>query len=363
MDTSCFSLFPRHTIEFRGQGELRQELERDYEWFQEANGSDSDITCTFTSDHPDGKYLLGDNQMNAGRSGDSFVLKDRGDYITLRDSWREIRCTPNTRNWRVKKIIEGVARVDAIESELAMTHASAVVYNGKTIVLPAWRHTGKTNTMLELLNRGASFLTDDRLWLNKNGTAHPYPVSINLLPYNFRAFPDLQASAVDRVRGDIAHQINQLSARTNSKIIGGINILSNHILKPADQHFQIEELYPGQSCDSPKEIDAIVLLQTTTAGKPRVEKINSEHLVRSMTQISHREWNGMMHNIAAQYDLLFPNMGSMRETFSHLERREKDIFVSIADEVETYRLFVPRESSWSSDTKQAVINNLLSIFD
>lgn len=70
-------------------------------------------------------------------------------------------------------------------------HASAVLYRGKTIIFPAWRHVGKTNLMLELLKDGADLISDDGIILYKNGELLTFSKRLHLLYFNFLSNPDL----------------------------------------------------------------------------------------------------------------------------------------------------------------------------
>ena len=70
-------------------------------------------------------------------------------------------------------------------------HASAVNYRGKTMLFPAWRHTGKTNLMLALLKAGGELIADDGVLLFENGEILSYSKRIHLLYFNFLANPNL----------------------------------------------------------------------------------------------------------------------------------------------------------------------------
>ena len=70
-------------------------------------------------------------------------------------------------------------------------HASAVKYNDKTIIFPAWRHVGKTNLMLELLKDGAELISDDGMILYRNGELVTFSKRLHLLYFNFSSNPEL----------------------------------------------------------------------------------------------------------------------------------------------------------------------------
>lgn len=83
-------------------------------------------------------------------------------------------------------------RMKLVEHGSAFLHASGFEYNGKTIVVSAWGGTGKTNTLIEFLRRGAAYLGDDMLIIDRAGVVFPYPRPLNLFDYNIERFPFLR---------------------------------------------------------------------------------------------------------------------------------------------------------------------------
>lgn len=79
----------------------------------------------------------------------------------------------------------------AIKHKGTFFHASAIKYKGRNFLFPAWRHVGKTNLMLSFLRSGAELIADDGVILYKNGEFIPFSKRMNLLYYNFSAFPEL----------------------------------------------------------------------------------------------------------------------------------------------------------------------------
>lgn len=54
-------------------------------------------------------------------------------------------------------------------------HAGVVVAGGRTILLPAASHAGKTTLVAALLARGAEYYSDEFALLDEDGRVHPYP--------------------------------------------------------------------------------------------------------------------------------------------------------------------------------------------
>jgi hypothetical protein len=107
-------------------------------------------------------------------------------------------------------------------------HASAIKYQNRTILFPAWRHVGKTNLMLSFIKDGAELIADDGVILFDNGSFIPFSKRMNLLYFNFLEYPELVDKVspqmrelklfMDRVRkGDF--EINDRSSTLFLKLI------------------------------------------------------------------------------------------------------------------------------------------------
>jgi len=72
-----------------------------------------------------------------------------------------------------------------------LVHASACSFGGRNILLPAMGGTGKTSLLLDFMMKGADFIGDDKVLINKDGWFVAYQQGLCLLDYNFRVFPEL----------------------------------------------------------------------------------------------------------------------------------------------------------------------------
>ena len=70
-------------------------------------------------------------------------------------------------------------------------HAAAVHYRGKTLLMPAWRHAGKTNLLLAFVEDGGELIADDGVLLFDNGEILSYSKRVHLLYFNLMAYPQL----------------------------------------------------------------------------------------------------------------------------------------------------------------------------
>jgi hypothetical protein len=58
---------------------------------------------------------------------------------------------------------------------LRAVHAGAVLFGNKALLLPGCTHAGKSSLVAELLQRGATYLSDEYALVDSVGRIHPYP--------------------------------------------------------------------------------------------------------------------------------------------------------------------------------------------
>lgn len=89
---------------------------------------------------------------------------------------------------------------------LTFIHSSAVELDDQRIALGGWGGTGKTNTLLRLIESGAIYLSDDLTVVDENGGLYPFPRSVNVYHYNLEGVPSLaqKMTAGQRVRARAA---------------------------------------------------------------------------------------------------------------------------------------------------------------
>ena len=65
-------------------------------------------------------------------------------------------------------------------------HAACLQREGEVIVIPAWRHAGKTHLAFSLMNSGYELISDDGIWLSRDGDIHPVSKMIHILYHNVK---------------------------------------------------------------------------------------------------------------------------------------------------------------------------------
>jgi hypothetical protein len=83
--------------------------------------------------------------------------------------------------------------------DFLLLHAGAVARDGRALLLPAETASGKSSLTLGLLERGASYLSDDLAALDPvTNHVYPFPKRIKLIPDALEFFPGLEGRLEDR---------------------------------------------------------------------------------------------------------------------------------------------------------------------
>jgi hypothetical protein len=66
-------------------------------------------------------------------------------------------------------LLESIVDVSVLSKGFAAMHASAFVHRGRRIIATGWTHGGKTTALLAFAAHGATFVSDDRVWIHRDG--------------------------------------------------------------------------------------------------------------------------------------------------------------------------------------------------
>ncbi len=86
----------------------------------------------------------------------------------------------------------------------AALHASSVELDGGAVGVAGWSESGKTETALALMERGARFISDKWTTLGEDGIAAPFPARVGIRRWVLRYLPRLRSSLPALATGQLA---------------------------------------------------------------------------------------------------------------------------------------------------------------
>lgn len=343
-----------------GEGEAFDALSEYYQNYVIRDSRDEpDFSCTVEPFSPDPEVVVGDPNLYYGRNGNRFVVKNTASTMSLSEDWTDVVCTPGTSKNGVAYLLEYEMRKQYAELGRGLVHASGVTIDDSTLVFPAWRHTGKTNLMLNLLQEyGGKYLSDDRLWVHDDGQISGYNLPVNMMPYNVKTFAGLNSfSRKEQIAAKASNTARWVAYAGDGLISKAASFFNIFYLEPvAGKRIMVEELLPDTSFEQRAEADAVVLLQTApdddTVG---LEKVTPREVHKSIVAASHYEWNKELEEFCRVFDSLFEGANRLSE-HRHLTEKECDIFKSFLNDMSVFKLTIPREEQWQEKGigKQAI---------
>lgn len=349
--TTYHEIVDGFVVEIAGTGGRSvDQLRAMYERQQVADpGRAPDLRCELTTDEPDPEAVLGWSENCYGREGDRFVVKQSGTFLTVDEEWHRVATSPDWEPYHTVYVVEFEARRRLAAEGWALLHACGFEFNGQTVLCPSLRGAGKTNTLFSVLQVGGSYLSDDRVWVNRDGAVRGYPVPVNPHTEQYQSFPGLiepEMSTRERVAGVVGEHCDP----RRSVLDKGLLFLSSRFLTDDGRSFRdIGDITPDTTYVPESDTDRVALLRAAPRqSQVTVEDASADALARALKMIHHYEWNDLLTEYFLAFDALFP-AGDRSDQLERLLATEQATFDELLDTVETDLVMVPRERNWKEN--------------
>lgn len=122
-------------------------------------------------------------------------------------------------------LVEPILRFLLVQQNRMLLHAATVAINGQTITLSAKTDTGKTGTVLRLLQaHGGEFYSDDMVILNADGVLSRYPKPLTLSAHTVRSTPSHRLGVRSRLTLPLQSRLHSRQGRAAGKWVGRRNL-------------------------------------------------------------------------------------------------------------------------------------------
>jgi dolichol-phosphate mannosyltransferase len=122
-------------------------------------------------------------------------------------------------------LVEPLLRFMLVRRGRVLLHAATVALGGQTVMLSAETDTGKTTTILRLLQRhGGTFYSDDMVVLDPDGSVSRYPKPLTISAHTVRATPRNRLSPARRLALPIQSRLHSRGVRGAGKRMGRLNL-------------------------------------------------------------------------------------------------------------------------------------------
>ena len=122
-------------------------------------------------------------------------------------------------------LVEPLLRFMLVRRQRVLLHAATVALWGKTLMVSAQTDTGKTSTILRLLQaHGGTFYSDDMVVVAPDGWLTRYPKPLTISAHTVRSTPRNRLGLGSRLALPVQSQVHSRRVRSTGKRMGGLNL-------------------------------------------------------------------------------------------------------------------------------------------
>jgi len=190
--------------------------------------------------------------------------------LCLTDGRMEVVATPmiaRSPHVLYTNLVEPILRWTFVERGYALTHGACVVDDGRAYLITARTDTGKTTTMLKLLDaHPLAFIADDLTILSPNGEVLPYPKPLTISQHTLHAVKRARLGRRERFFLPLQSRVHSRSGRkfafllTRTGIpVATTNTLVQLVIPPPK--YPVQRLVPGVEVAPGGSVTAMFVIQ------------------------------------------------------------------------------------------------------
>ena len=208
----------------------------------------------------------------------------RIDFENLGTSPYQITCDKDFDQYFFASLLEYIIYLEFVHLGYSFCHASSFVFEGKTILCPAWRNVGKTNLLLSFLKDGAQYLSDDWILINRKGSLLSLPKRINLLYYNYLPNIDL----INSFNPELSAFAEKVLKIIHKKEFNYTGLSNNQLKKLLKKRFHFEEVFNKKKLIRSDNVDYIFHLYSNFNSNNtsiNVKNLKPQNLLQSVLRV------------------------------------------------------------------------------
>lgn len=247
-------------------------------------------------------------------------------------------------------IVEPLLRFLFVKQDRMLLHAACIGLSGQGVLLSAKTDTGKTSTILRLLQwRTGSFLSDDMTIIDRDGTAYRYPKPLTISAHTLSAVPQNRLNLRQRSTLAVQSRLHSRGGRSVGKSLGernlpimSMNAVVQAVIPPPK--YAITELV---ACAIQRQIrmDRLFIIER---GAPRLRlRLDAETALEELIANTEDAYG------FPPYATMAPQLVIGGDDYTTMRARERAILASALAGVEIVRLRVD-DFSWPERISQEI---------
>ncbi|HEX6248363.1 MAG TPA: hypothetical protein VFZ64_10870 [Nocardioidaceae bacterium] len=227
-----------------------------------------------------------------------------------------------------------LVNLTALAKGVLPLHASAFTLDGLGVLVTGWAKSGKTETLLAAVGRGACYVGDEWVYLTRDGNMYGVPEPIRVWDWHLDQKPDILARRPRRDRARLAtwRGLGTLAATAASTPLPGAGLIRRGAPVVARQaYLQVppEELFGAHRVRLHGRLDAAVLVMSHQDDGLVTRDAGPEEISRRMaSSLADERATLLVHY--RQYRYAFPELSS--SAVENAGRREARLLTAIFDD-------------------------------
>lgn len=294
-------------------------IDREFSFFKTGKISNPDITVVIEDFVPslshtsiiNHKYFIRDNFLYCKDSYKVVKWKVQIEGIDSKNTSIKFHGNYFSKSFLVSYIIEPLIRFKLEKKGYTFIHSSAISNGKESILFFACKGVGKTSTILNLIEKGFLYMSDDFTILSNKGFVYSYPTTIHMFSYNISQCPFIykKLSFKDKLNMLFKDLIFRLSFRYASLPL----------------NINAKDVFSDSEIGSVYSLKELVLLSKSTDAKIKIEKnYDRESIAKQIISVNKLETFNFLDYMLA-YESVFPKS----ELASHWSRSYKNLMKAL----------------------------------
>lgn len=164
-------------------------------------------------------------------------------------------------------VVEPIIRWKLVESGTALVHAACFTTGDRAHLITARTDTGKTTTMLKVLDHSAcEFVSDDLCLITADGQVRSYPKPLTISNHTVHALTGAELTRMERFTLPLQSRLHSKAGRQFAFLIAGksfpvatLNAVVQRLIPPPKYH--VERLVPGVKTHGAATIASLFIIE------------------------------------------------------------------------------------------------------
>ncbi len=164
-------------------------------------------------------------------------------------------------------VVEPIVRWKLVEKGHALVHAACFTTGDSAHLITARTDTGKTTTMLKVLDHSeCEFVSDDLCLIDSSGRVRPYPKPLTISNHTVHALTGAELGRLERLTLPLQSRLHSKAGRQFAFLIAGhkfpvatLNAVVQRMIPPPKYH--VERLVPGVQTHREATIESLFIIE------------------------------------------------------------------------------------------------------